>query len=647
MFVKELLTTPRLKTRDGLGDPDNSTLSHHEHLPKASDLPAYARNCSLCALFMQDVKAEASYSKKDIKETLGNLPSKLTLLGGDWFSDRVNLYRLIFTTDPVTTNRFFRIYKNPDDSSDVLKDLFSSPPFLPGSEVSFSWIQKCLNHCITNHEHCKVAISGATLDDVPLLPTRVLDLQIAQGESRIQLVESSGSRAPYNSLSYCWGQQKKKWLQTTRANLKQNMNSMSIRTLPKTYRDAITVTRNLGVRYLWIDALCIIQDDSKDWSQECQKMGQYYESARLVIAASGAKDPSEGCFLQPSFLPKVVLPLYQDGVAVSSFTVELSADSEDDDPCNSPLHERAWATQEWWLARRTVHFLRAGLVWACNAYGNDEVPFAVSDNGCSRDLEMYRDWDIIVNNYTMRSLSHQSDKLAALQGLANSLQQTNQDKYVMGLWARDLPRSLLWLTGIYNYTERIEELTRFPSWTWASVHGNVIPWKMENIAEDSATLYGILDETRKLSIEAHTVSGIIAHRHWNCVDNMISQYTLTHGARDVISPEAIVDDDEVHIGWASFDEAYDYGEHTVNCLCIVEDTPQQTVTRKPPERGEQSPEKQKRSFHCLIVEPVEDDELQSDIPAETWVPTFRRYGVAHIVKAFTENELNQSLVYLV
>src|ERR1700721_950447 len=85
-----------------------------------------------------------------------------------------------------------------EGSSDVLKGLFSSPPFLPGSEVSFSWIQKCLNHCITNHEHCKVAISGATLDDEPLLPTRVLDVQIAQGESRIQLVESSGSRAAYN-----------------------------------------------------------------------------------------------------------------------------------------------------------------------------------------------------------------------------------------------------------------------------------------------------------------------------------------------------------------------------------------------------------------------------------------------------------------
>jgi len=113
VFVKELLTTPRLKTCYGLDDPDNSTLSDHEHLPKASDLPAYARNCSLCALFMQGVKAKASYFKKDVKEILGNLPSKLTLLGGDWFSDRVNLYRLIFTIGPVTANTFFRIYKNP------------------------------------------------------------------------------------------------------------------------------------------------------------------------------------------------------------------------------------------------------------------------------------------------------------------------------------------------------------------------------------------------------------------------------------------------------------------------------------------------------------------------------------------------------
>ena len=113
VFVKELLTTPRLKTGDALDHTNNYTLSHHEHLPKASDLPAYARNCSLCALFMQGVKAEASHSKKGVKEILGNLPSKLTLLGGDWLSDRVNLYLLIFTTGSVMASTHFRIYKNP------------------------------------------------------------------------------------------------------------------------------------------------------------------------------------------------------------------------------------------------------------------------------------------------------------------------------------------------------------------------------------------------------------------------------------------------------------------------------------------------------------------------------------------------------
>ena len=113
VFVKELLTTPRLKTRGDAHQPDNSTFSYHEHLPKASDLPAYARNCSLCALFMQGVKAEASYFKEDVKEILGNMPFKLTLSGGDWFSDGVNLCRLWFTTGSVTAKTYFRIYKSP------------------------------------------------------------------------------------------------------------------------------------------------------------------------------------------------------------------------------------------------------------------------------------------------------------------------------------------------------------------------------------------------------------------------------------------------------------------------------------------------------------------------------------------------------
>ena len=113
VFVKELLTTPRLKIPDDAHQPDNSTFSYHEHLPKASDLHAYARNCSLCALFMQGVKAKASYFKEDVKEILGDLPSKLTLFGGDWFSDRVNLCRLEFTTGSFGARRHFRIYKNP------------------------------------------------------------------------------------------------------------------------------------------------------------------------------------------------------------------------------------------------------------------------------------------------------------------------------------------------------------------------------------------------------------------------------------------------------------------------------------------------------------------------------------------------------
>jgi len=149
-------------------------------------------------------------------------------------------------------------------------------------ELSQRWIEQCRNQ----HLECETVYSNE-------LPTRVLDLSDCHGPVNLRLYEPSPSEgAKYVALSYCWG--KLGNLTTTMANIAGRKCGISWDLLPNSFRDAVTITRGLGMRYLWIDALCIIQDDKSDWEREAAKMGQVYENAFLTIAADGAEDPTRG-----------------------------------------------------------------------------------------------------------------------------------------------------------------------------------------------------------------------------------------------------------------------------------------------------------------------------------------------------------------
>jgi len=166
------------------------------------------------------------------------------------------------------------------------------------------------------------------------LPTRLIDvgpadgsvpprLRIIKGYSLGDLLASSHheSRFPpwsYLSLSYCWGKQHAS-VGTTKENLQDRTQSIPVDSLPKTIRDAIAITRRMGVRFLWADVLCIIQLDNTDWVQECKRMGDYYEGSLFTIAAASASDSAEGClfsrrglrFPQHScLLPTLTYPQY-------------------------------------------------------------------------------------------------------------------------------------------------------------------------------------------------------------------------------------------------------------------------------------------------------------------------------------------------
>lgn len=131
-----------------------------------------------------------------------------------------------------------------------------------GSPVNLSIAKEWLDDCRNNHvECCPVKTSS--------LPTRVLDVGISEGSPSCRLVETGNKQGNYVALSHCWGGKIKERLTTE--TLSNFLRSIPIAQLPANFRDAIYVTRQLGMRYLWIDALCILQDSKENVSASCPR----------------------------------------------------------------------------------------------------------------------------------------------------------------------------------------------------------------------------------------------------------------------------------------------------------------------------------------------------------------------------------------
>lgn len=165
-------------------------------------------------------------------------------------------------------------------------------PHLTAPRSSLSIAADWLSNCTANHRLC-----SARRDTDSPLPTRLISTEV--GKLRLVLTKSWCRKPLYTTLSHCWGKDAD-FIQLTKANRGAFMESISESELPKTFSDALHITRCFGIKYLWIDSLCIIQEDDEDWRKEAGRMCSVYSGSHLNIAASSARNPHGGCLIGPS-----------------------------------------------------------------------------------------------------------------------------------------------------------------------------------------------------------------------------------------------------------------------------------------------------------------------------------------------------------
>jgi hypothetical protein len=241
------------------------------------------------------------------------------------------------------------------------------------SDMVFATIKEWIASCSKSHSVC------AQLDKLPKIPLPKRVIVVGDSSNRhIRLQDSDELGRPnegsYIALSHCWG--KGIHITTKMATIEERKRNIPLDALSKTFKDAISIARNLNIPYVWIDSLCIIQDDPQDLGREISKMASIYSGAALVVAASSSVDGNGGCLFHRH------KPLTIHGTDSSGDSFEIYGreiidhsvwdwsshpyllESAESGPLH-PLTVRAWCFQERALATRVVHFTKHEVVFEC------------------------------------------------------------------------------------------------------------------------------------------------------------------------------------------------------------------------------------------------------------------------------------------
>ncbi|KAG4412003.1 hypothetical protein IFR04_014864 [Cadophora malorum] len=399
-------------------------------------------------------------------------------------------------------------------------------------------VQFWINNCMANHPECQ----SQSREREAFLPSRLLDVGPPDGMQDPRLwatsrqddsksrkfklgyfrtkspqLESQHEENPsYVALSYCWG--KESFLTTTHSTLKQREDVIPMIALPQTIRDAVWFTRLLGLRYLWVDSLCILQGKGKeaeeDWARESANMNKIYGGALVTVCASSSSHANGGIISKKGreFRP----------VGSRPHIVE------------EPLNRRAWALQD--------AFYHHGSKYA-ERLSKAPLP---------------EQWYAIVEDYTSRQLTVASDRLPALAGIARLYAERTGQHYFAGLWREDILNGLLWRHFCSSGSRKGRPAPhRAPSWSWAAVDGPVefvSPQGMREEHPDSQTLASVT------SIEMASNSSLVAQKLAGrlVVEVILMNVRLTPDNREVDTDVRMEGVDEESIHEQPYAEVQDY-----------------------------------------------------------------------------------------
>ncbi|KAH8585653.1 heterokaryon incompatibility protein-domain-containing protein [Bisporella sp. PMI_857] len=474
---------------------------HHDHQPSYNALEASALSgCSICKFLLQAISA---YTGPYAHKPLNQKPSWKEDVPVTLYSTKFNRQTVSFAGREAGT---FRGGWIPDGWLEYCtsQSMYSHSEDLLQYEACL--IRRWTDVCFNTHTNCGHG-SG-------FLPTRLIDVGAADN-MRLSLISTAELHIDdprYLALSHCWGLAMPDTARTVTATLEKHKTSIQEDELSHTFRDFVGIARRLGIQHVWIDSLCIIQDDAADWEKEASQMASVYSNAYLTIAASSSADGNGGCAVwdsERSRGPADVdcVPVEAD-FAPTTTNYKFRVWTRDPSPTSirdDPLQTRGWTLQERELSPRVVNYCKDTIRWECRGLrASLEFPWddSLSFNGehrlfdeeqsvflpmpgVNRPTESPTDpstkialaWMNLIVKYTSRRLTKDSDILPAISGVARTIAEATSDEYFAGLWKSYFQHCLLWQSnwntdhGLQTHIKPLHNTA--PSWSWASIRGKV------------------------------------------------------------------------------------------------------------------------------------------------------------------------------
>jgi hypothetical protein len=354
------------------------------------------------------------------------------------------------------------------------------------ANIASHWIKTCEAH----HSECFKQASPPTHAK---MPTRLLDL--GDSNSTTWCIYQTPTHVPYAALSHRWSHDTPTLL---KSNYQDYYNPQSDSALPQNYRDIVSICRAIPIRYLWIDSLCIIQDDDgSEFRREASFMMEIYQYAFLTLTICW-DFPGLTVFrkCRPRSVPRYKIPAsygQRDSVSQTDeyvFVEHIAIGELRRDVDYAPLNQRAWVLQERCLSRRLLYLGGEQLYWECDGCtASDVSPGGIKKDGARQSIldlaGERRDgyWSSTINKYTASDLTFEKDRLIAIAGLAKLVASKTRDTYLAGIWLESWMQDLLWEPARGPNSKRRSEddatiktkstMVR-PSWSWLGYPGSVI-----------------------------------------------------------------------------------------------------------------------------------------------------------------------------